>query len=306
VKAVDRIGPSRSLLLPTLLVLGLFAVVVVAATGSTPAGSTRSRSPSHVFVDTFFTLALVLMAGSLILLVWALTQRRAIAEQRSLLGIRRTGLIPFLLFVLVFTTLAYIRLRTYGFAFNRGAGTGRAGRTSALPSNDNLQDYHANFAWLPLLVIVALVLASYLTWRLSRKRRALAEGDEEESMAETLAQAIEDTLDDLRRERDPRRAIIAAYARMERALAAYGLPRRGSETQQEYLARILTGLEVDTAAIRRLTDLFTQAKFSHHEVGIAMKEEAIDALGHVRDELRAAEQARQQELGEQRLKAMRA
>jgi Domain of unknown function (DUF4129) len=305
-RMLERIGTPRSLLLPTLLVVGLLGVVVVAATGSTPSGSSRSRSPSHVFVDTFFTLALVLMAGSLILLVWALTQRRAIAAQRSLLGVRRTGLLPFLVFILVLTTLAYIRLRAYGVAFNRGDNTGQSGRTSALPSNDNVRDYHANFAWLPLLVIVALVLVSYLALRTSRRRRALAEKDEHETVAESLAQAIEDTLDDLRRERDPRRAIIAAYARMERALAAYGLPRRRPETQQEYLARILGGLDVDTAAIRRLTDLFTQAKFSHHEVGIAMKEEAIDALEHVRDELRSAEERRQGELEEQRVEATRA
>src|SRR5919197_4571853 len=106
------------------------------------------------------------------------------------------------------------------------------------------------------------------------KRRAAAE-DGSETVEESLAQAIETTLADLRDERDARRAIIAAYARMERALAAFGIPRRRPETQQEYLARILAGLEVDTAAVRRLTDLFMQAKFSHHDVGIAMKEEAI-------------------------------
>jgi hypothetical protein len=288
---------SSRILLPALLVVALLGVVAVAATGSTPSGSGRSRSPSHVFVDTFFTLSLVLMAVAAILLVYGLTQRRAIAEQMALRGKRRRlGILSFSLIVLAFTTVAYFRMHAYRGWLSNGERGGPGSQTQTLPNNGDFQDYHAKFAWLPLLVIAALILASYLAWRFSKKRRAPAE--DEESLAESLAQAIESTLGDLRAERDPRRAIIAAYARMERALAAFGVPRRRPETQQEYLARILGGLEVDTAAVQRLTDLYTQAKFSHHEVGAAMKEEAIDTLEHVRDELRAAEERRALELEE--------
>jgi uncharacterized membrane protein YidH (DUF202 family) len=288
---------SPSILLPALLVVALLGVVVIAATGSTPTGSNRSRSPSHVFVDTFFTLSLVLMAGAAILMIYGLTQRREIAEQMALRKKRRRfGFTSFLAIVLAFTAVAYFRLKANGVNLNRGERAGQTSPRQTLPGDDTLRDYHANFAWLPLLVIAALALASYAAWRLSRKRRA--EPEDDESMAETLAQAIESTLGDLRAERDPRRAIIAAYARMERALAAFGVPRRRPETQQEYLERILGGLEVDTEAVRRLTDLYTQAKFSQHEVGAAMKEEAIETLEHVRDELRAAEERRVRELEE--------
>ena len=61
-------------------------------------------------------------------------------------------------------------------------------------------------------------------------------------------------------------AVIAAYARLERALAAYGLPRRPSEAPEEYVARILVDLDVGTASVRRLTSLFERAKFSQHVV----------------------------------------
>lgn len=289
---------SSRVVLPALVVVGLLGVVAVAATGSTPSGSDRSRSPSHVFVDTFFTFSLVLLAGAAILLVYALTQRRAIAEQMALRGKRRRmGILSFSILVLAFTIAAYFRLRVYRGFMDRGErGGGQGAQTDTLPGNSDVHDYHANFAWLPLLVVAGLALVAYLAWRLSRRRRARAE--HEETLEESLAQAIESTLGDLRAERDPRRAIIAAYARMERALAAFGVPRRRPETQQEYLARILGVLEVDTAAVRRLTELYTQAKFSHHEVGAAMKEEAIDTLEHVRDELRAAEERRARELEE--------
>ena len=62
-----------------------------------------------------------------------------------------------------------------------------------------------------------------------RRRRALG-GDDTGLLAEALADVLEETLDDLRAERDPRRAVIAAYARLERTLAAFGLPRRPSAT----------------------------------------------------------------------------
>jgi len=95
------------------------------------------------------------------------------------------------------------------------------------------------------------------------------------------------SIDDLRREPDTRRAIIAAYARMEVALAEAGLPRRPSETPHEYLARSLIELDANADAASRLTVLFERAKFSPHESSTAMRDEAIDALIAVRDELTA-------------------
>ena len=56
---------------------------------------------------------------------------------------------------------------------------------------------------------------------------------------EALAQVLSETLDDLRSEPDPRKAVIGAYAKMERTLAARGFPRRESEAPLEYLGRIL-------------------------------------------------------------------
>ena len=49
------------------------------------------------------------------------------------------------------------------------------------------------------------------------------------------------------------------------------------------------GREAD--AVRRLTELFEWARFSQHEPEPAMRDEAVDALSAVRDELRASELA---------------
>ena len=104
---------------------------------------------------------------------------------------------------------------------------------------------------------------------------------------------LDDTLDDLRAEADPRRAVIAAYARLERVLAAHGSRGDASETPEELpRAASSDGSTSSRRAIRRLTDLFERAKFSQHEVDAGMKDEAIAALEQVRDELRAADERR--------------
>ncbi len=65
-------------------------------------------------------------------------------------------------------------------------------------------------------------------------------------------------------------------------------PGKSSETPQELLQRVLRQLDLGSDAIERLTTLYARAKFSQHDVDVAMKEEAIGALEQVRDELREA------------------
>ncbi len=110
---------------------------------------------------------------------------------------------------------------------------------------------------------------------------------------------LDESLDDLRAEPDARRAVIAAYARLEHTFAASGLARLRQETTEEYVGRILGKLDVDARLVRRLTDLFTRAKFSQHAVDEAMKQEAIDALAQIRDDLRAAARRQVEERAQQ-------
>ena len=119
------------------------------------------------------------------------------------------------------------------------------------------------------------------------KARERVHVEDAREAAEEVAAALDDSVDDLRAEPDARRAIIAAYARMERALAAVGVWREPSEAPLEYLARALEGLQASAVSVRRLTELFGLAKFSEHSLGAEDKERAIDALLTVRDELRA-------------------
>jgi hypothetical protein len=86
---------------------------------------------------------------------------------------------------------------------------------------------------------------------------------------------------------DPRAAVLAAYARMEAALATIGLARRPSDAPREYLARLEAGLGGGRAPAARLTELFERARFSPHPVGEDLRHEAIGALESLRTELEA-------------------
>jgi hypothetical protein len=99
--------------------------------------------------------------------------------------------------------------------------------------------------------------------------------------------AVEETLDALQHEPDNRRAVIGAYARMERLLDGANLGRKSWEAPFEYLDRILVELGASTTTAATITDLFERAKFSPRAVGPDMKEGAVTALITLRQELEA-------------------
>jgi hypothetical protein len=147
-------------------------------------------------------------------------------------------------------------------------------------------DRPARFDWLLAAVLGGgLVVGAGLL--LARPRTGPAV-DRSENVGDELAAAVSESIDDLRREPDARRAVIAAYARMEAVLARYGQPRRPSEAPFEFLARVLLDLRVRADAVRELTELFERAKFSDHEIDQQMKERAIAAFASVKDDLRAS------------------
>ena len=273
---------------PALLVLALVAFVAIASTGSRPGGTDETRGPSELLLDVFFTFALVAFIPAAAILIWGLMQRREIAEALASgrFG-RRRGLATFLLVVALLGAFGYWRLRDprvrdseqlEDILIPRGAPQPGVGEEEA--------QYEAEFAWIPLLVVLVLAGLGLAAYHASVRRRRQAA--DSETMALAVAEVLDDTLDDLRAERDPRKAVIAAYARLERTLAAHGSARKAAETPEEFLARILPRLAIERGSIRRLTDLFTRAKFSQHDVDAGMKDEAIDALVQVRDELQAA------------------
>jgi len=268
-----------------LVVLVLVAIVTVAATGSTSSGSGTSP-PGDALLDTIFSLLLLLSVAWVAIAVFSLARWRE-HEWTTPPGRNDLRAIATLL-AFGFALALYVRERGWHLAFtpqqtplDRGEGG------AAPPGFDAGPDpgYQFQFAWLPVVAVLALAAIGVAAFALSTRRgKAMSP---KAQLAAELAFTLDLTLDDLRAEADPRRAVIAAYARLERVLAAHGEPRDDADTPEEHLSRVLGRLDVDRRAIRRLVDLFVRAEFSQHEVDAGMKEEAIAALERVRDELRA-------------------
>jgi uncharacterized integral membrane protein len=102
-----------------------------------------------------------------------------------------------------------------------------------------------------------------------------------------LLEVVEISVDDLLREPDPRRAVIASYRRLEQILSQHGLPRAPWQTPFEYLRVALQRFRLPAARLRGLTGLFELAKFSAHPLGESEKRLAIAALRQVKAELEA-------------------
>lgn len=123
------------------------------------------------------------------------------------------------------------------------------------------------------LVVVLAVVAAIV----ARSRRSVSAPVEDE---DPVVQALDESLDDLRRERDVRRAIVACYARMERAFAGAGRGRRAHETPLEFLRRVLAQVAREPGQV--LTELFERASFSVEPMGESEKRSAIAALEALR------------------------
>jgi hypothetical protein len=150
--------------------------------------------------------------------------------------------------------------------------------------------YEPQFEWIVFWIALAGVLVGavvmYLLYRRNKQRKALA-AQAEPSVTVDLIASMSSAIDDLEAEPDARRAVIAAYARMEGVLGRHGMRRKPSETPLEYLRRILLGLTDRADAVRRLTGLFEQAKFSRRVIDASMKQDAIGALREIRDDMEA-------------------
>ena len=278
-------------------VVTLVGVVAIASTGSVPTGTGGSgRRPSEGFVDTVFSLFLVLMVVCTIFVTVMLTFFRRYDPETG--APRRRSPVQSLASFLISVALLALFVRV----ITGSSGERRFPLIAGPPGSGDAGDdepgarYDPEFAVWPVVAVVALIaVAAGAAWLSARSRRK-AQGLLPATPVEALADVLAATLDDLRAESDPRRAVIGAYARMERALAASGLPRRDAEAPEEYLGRVLDEVPLSPSAASRLTALFAWARFSVHDVRPEMKDEAIQTLEQVQEELAAAEAAREAHL----------
>jgi hypothetical protein len=109
--------------------------------------------------------------------------------------------------------------------------------------------------------------------------------DSETALRRRVAEELTTLSADLDGGTDPREVVIACYLRMEGALARAGSPRGATETPLELLSRVLGEQAVPEADVRRLTALFTEARFSAHPVTDEMRAAARRSVSAVADAL---------------------
>jgi len=268
--------------------VGLLVLVALGARGGHPAAHYRTHQrevPAAVGND-LFTLLIVLYGIGLVILAAAfLTFRHEWIEPRSrwlrdlLVTLLMCGFV-----VLVFHRVFHVTHARRGGGAAHPLGLTNLGQTQTAPTLPRLPapKQSAHFDWRFAAVLGALALLTVAFFLLRRRPPQTAS---EAPVEEELSAAVDESIDDLRRERDPRRAVIAAYARMERVLRRHGRARRAPEAPYEFLARILSDLRVRPEAVADLTELFERARFSPHEIDGDMKTQAIAALVSVRDDL---------------------
>lgn len=272
-----------------IVTLGLLSLLGLAAVGSRSEGwrGGDRREISPFAVDLAYTLAILI--GVALLVVIVLTIRGA----KGQMSIERpSGLRAIVFFMAALTFVGAYGIARYEFGPRQDEENDAV--LGPPPTETSVDDARTpqrprspEFQWWLAVLAAGGVAAAVVVWRRGRQQRPLVVADAD-GVAEQLSEVLSETLDDLALERDPRRAVIRAYARMEHVLAFHGLPRAPHEAPLEYLARVLRELNVRAEAAHALTELFERAKFSQHEIDLAMKEEAIAALVRVRDDLEAA------------------
>jgi hypothetical protein len=152
----------------------------------------------------------------------------------------------------------------------RNTVTGSSGRSASL-------------GWLLFPIAVAFMILTPAAVLVRRRR--LREGPAQADDPGALERAVRASIAELEAERDPRRAIVRAYGRMEQAFRDVEIVRARGETASEFLGRTTRRLPVSAGAAAILTERFEEVRYSTHEVTEADREQALASLRRVEREL---------------------
>jgi hypothetical protein len=146
-----------------------------------------------------------------------------------------------------------------------------------------------------VLSVVVIAMIVILTWALMRdaarrrKNRTGRRGPRRTgNTAEDLVAALDAGLEELSdTDRDPRRAVIACWVRLEQAAAEAGTPRHPGDSPTDLIGRLLAEQQVDAAVLAALMEVYREARYATHTVDDRMRQQARYALERLRADLGA-------------------
>jgi hypothetical protein len=186
-----------------------------------------------------------------------------------------------LLPILLLAVIAYVRIWANG---QNGDRTGPALNGTTPVTVNTTPTSGGDLGLLAACVLIGLVAALAAARLFRTPTRPL----EFPATAEGPAAILDEGLGALLAEADPRRAVIAAYVAMERAMARQGWARRPAEAPSEYLARVLGVAPARAADLDRLVGMYQLARFSEHEVTPGMRAAAVATVRQLRADLEVA------------------
>ncbi len=169
-----------------------------------------------------------------------------------------------------------------------------AGEPARAETPVGLPDWVGTVA-LVVLGIAGLVLVALVVWAIVRdraRRRGARPGRApvaaEPRTAEDLVAALDAGLEELSdTDRDPRRAVIACWVRLEQAAAAAGTRRHAGDSPTDLVGRLLREQRVDAGVLAALLEVYRQARYATRTVDDQMRLQARSALQRLRADLGA-------------------
>ncbi|MDT4992979.1 MAG: hypothetical protein QOH97_2871 [Actinoplanes sp.] len=141
------------------------------------------------------------------------------------------------------------------------------------------------------LAVVALAVFAILRdqsrRRARRRGRRVAQRPEPRTQ-EDLVAALDAGLEELSdADRDPRRAVIACWVRLEQAAAAAGTVRHLGDSPTDLVGRLLAEQQVDASVLAALAAVYREARYATHTVDDRTRAQARSALEQLRADLGA-------------------
>jgi hypothetical protein len=175
-----------------------------------------------------------------------------------------------------------------------GAALDRTAPPEPTPA-EGLPDWIGTAA-LVVLIIAGLIVLTLVVWALIRdqlRRQARRAGRRPAETAaprtaEELVAALDAGIEELSdADRDPRRAVIACWVRLEQAAAAAGTRRHPGDSPTDLVGRLLAEQRVDAQVLAALLAVYREARYATHTVDDRMRAEARSALERLRADLGA-------------------